>query len=45
MAYRAIQVEGRVLACHSKLNDNKRLQKVCNGFLNFVHANYYSDLL
>ena len=27
MAYRILQVEGRVLSCQSKPNDNKRLQK------------------
>ena len=27
MAYRILQVEGRVLSCHAKPNDNKRLQK------------------
>ena len=28
MAYRILQVEGRVLSCQSKPNDNKRLQKI-----------------
>ena len=27
MAYQILQVEGRVLSCQSKPNDNKRLQK------------------
>ena len=39
MAYRILQVEGHVLSCQSKQNDNKRLQKkICNGFINFVCA-------
>ena len=39
MAYGALQIEGRVLSCQSKPNDNIRLQKkICNGFINFVCA-------
>ena len=33
-----LQVEGRVLSCLSKPNDNKRLQKKCHCFINFVCA-------
>ena len=35
MAYRILQVEGRVLSCQSKPNDNRRLQKkkICDGDL------------
>ena len=44
MAYRAFQVEGRVLSCQSKPNDNKRLQKTCNGFKNFVCACKFLEL-
>ena len=34
MAFRILQVEGRVLSCQSKPNENKRLQKICKGFIN-----------
>ena len=47
LRYRAIRVEGRVLACRSKANDNKRLpKKICYGFIIlFVHANFKNELL
>ena len=47
MAYRALQIEGRVLSCQSKPNDNKRLQKkyVMVLYILFVHANFWSELL
>ena len=42
MAYRILQVEGRVLPCQSKPNDNKWLQKIYVMVLQilFVHANF-----
>ena len=46
MAYRALEVEGRVLSCQAKPSDNKWLQKkICHGFIYhahflFVHANF-----
>ena len=34
MAYRALEVEGRVLSCQAKPSDNKWLQKkICRGFI------------
>jgi len=44
MAYRVLQVDGRVLSCQSKPNDSKRLQKkICNGFINFVCARKFLE--
>ena len=44
MAYRVLQVDGRVLSCQSKPNDNKRLQeKISNGLINFVCACFFSE--
>ena len=42
MAYRILQVEGRVLSCQSKPNDNKRVQKKYIVVLSilFVHTNF-----
>ena len=47
MAYRELQVEGRVLSCQSKPNDDKRLQKknVMFLYILFVHAKFWSELL
>ena len=47
MAYGALQIEGRVLSCQSKPNDNIRLQKkyVMVLYILFVHANFWSEHL
>ena len=50
MGYRAIRVEGRVLACRSKSNDNKRLPKNMLWFYKFclcmqiLRMNFYEPL-
>ena len=43
MAHRTLPVDGGVLSCQSKPNDNKRLQKreKCNDFINFVCASKF----
>ena len=51
MAYRVLQVDGRVLSCQSKPNDNKRLQKkymlwfykFCL-FMQIFRVNFYEPL-